>query len=274
MGGRAGGFFALSPDTSGPGAGGHPNLRGAMAATMAEFPLSGQVAVVTGASQGIGRAIALRLAELGARVVLAARSQPRLQEVAADIEAAGGEALAVPTDVRQESAVAALLQAALHRYARVDIWVNNAGMGQFGAPLHETAVEAWAATFQTNLDAIYYSIRALTPHLIQRRCGHIVNIASLAGHNPVPGAAAYAASKAALHGLTISVAEELRGYGIRVSLVCPGSVATDLSPELTAKKDRSRMLRPEDVAHVVAMLVTQAPQSFASEVLIRPTLKP
>ncbi|MGH9519534.1 MAG: SDR family oxidoreductase, partial [Terriglobales bacterium] len=189
---------------------------------MAELPLSGQVAVVTGASQGIGRAIALRLSELGARVVLAARSKPKLDEIVADLQAAGGEALAAVTDVRRPAAVQELLHKALERFGRVDIWVNNAGSGQFGTPLHETSLEAWSATFETNLDSVFYSIRALAPHLIQRRCGHIINIASLAGHNPLPGGAAYAASKAALHGLTVSTAEELRVYGIRVSLVCPG----------------------------------------------------
>ena len=241
---------------------------------MAELPLSGQVAVITGASQGIGRAIALRLVELGARVVVAARSLPKLDELVADLQAAGGEALAVVSDVRRPRAVEQLLHKALERFGQVDIWVNNAGIGQFGTPLHETPLEAWAATLETNLNSVFYSIRAVAPHLIQRRCGHIINIASLAGHNPLPGGAAYAASKAALHGLTVSAAEELRTYGIRVSLVCPGSVDTDLSPELVGNKDRGKMLQPADVAQVVAMLATQAPQSFVSEVLIRPTRKP
>lgn len=250
-----------------------------MAATMAEQMLSGQalswhVAVVTGASQGIGRAIALRLGGLGARVVVAARSQPKLAEVVAELHASGAQALAVVSDVRRPEAIQELVHQTLERFGQVDIWVNNAGIGQFGVPLHETPLEAWSATFATNLDSVYFAIRALAPHLIQRRCGHIINIASLAGHNPLPGGAAYAASKAALHGLTVSVAEELRVHGIRVSLVCPGSVDTDLSPELVGNKDRAKMLQPNDVAEVVAMLATQAPQSFVSEVLIRPTRKP
>lgn len=241
---------------------------------MAESPLKEQVGIVTGASQGIGRAVALCLAGLGATVVCAARSPGRLAELAADIERAGGRALACPTDMRSEAEVAALAQTALHAYGRVDILVNNAGIGQFRLPLHETPPEVWAATMETNLRAVYYAIRALAPAMIQQRSGHIINIASLAAHNPLPGGAAYAASKAGLHGLSVSVAEELRGHGIRVSLICPGSVDTDLSSDLVGHKDRSRMLRPDDVAHAVAMLVTQAPQSFISEVLIRPTLKP
>lgn len=241
---------------------------------MAETTLREQVSIVTGASQGIGRAIALRLAELGCTVVVASRSQARLAELVGDIESAGGQGHATAADMRSQAAVEGLIQSTLQRYGRVDVLVNNAGIGQFGAPLHETPPEVWAATMETNVRAVYFAIRALAPHLIQRRSGHIINIASLAAHNPLAGGAVYAASKAALHGLTVSVAEELRGYGIRVSLVCPGSVDTDLSPELVGNKDRGKMLRPEDVAHAVAMLVTQSPQSFVSELLIRPTLKP
>jgi 3-oxoacyl-[acyl-carrier protein] reductase len=108
--------------------------------------------------------------------------------------------------------------------------------------------------------------------MISGKGGHIVNISSLAGKNPLPNGAAYAASKWGLNGLSYSVAEELRGHNIRVSVVCPGSVDTELSPHVG--KDSNKMLKPDDVAHVVAMLVTQAPQSFASEVLLRPTQKP
>ena len=108
--------------------------------------------------------------------------------------------------------------------------------------------------------------------MIRAQSGHIINISSLAGKTPLPKGAAYAASKWGLNGLTVSVAEELRQYNIRVSVICPGSTHTELSPH--AGRDPSRMLQPDDVAHVVAMLVTQAPQSFASEILLRPTMKP
>ena len=242
---------------------------------MAETPLREQVAIVTGASQGIGRAIALRLASLGARLVLVARNKAALTDAAAAIEAAGGpSAHVMACDLRGPEAMPAVVKATLERSGRIDILVNNAGVGWFGQPLHQTSEEIWNSTLATNLSAVYYAMRAAAPAMIERRAGHIINIASLAGHNPVPGAAAYAASKWGLHGLSISAAEELRAFGIRVSLVCPGSVDTDLSPELVGGKDRGRMLTPDDIAHAVAMLVTQSPQSFISEVLIRPTLKP
>jgi len=124
----------------------------------------------------------------------------------------------------------------------------------------------------TNLRGVYFCIRAFAPMMIRARSGHIINISSLAGKNALPNGAAYAASKWGLNGLSYSVAEELRTHNIRVSVVCPGSVDTELSPH--AGKDKAKMLQPADVAHAVAMLVTQAPQSFVSEILLRPTQKP
>jgi NADP-dependent 3-hydroxy acid dehydrogenase YdfG len=239
---------------------------------MAETLLREQVAVVTGASHGIGHAIARRLADMGAQVVLAARTQSRLQDLAQEIERHGGRAVAQATDVRRDEDIQRLIATAAQKFGRIDILVNNAGIGAFGVPLHETAPETWDAIFETNLRSVYAAIRAVAPLMIQRRSGHIINISSLAGHNPVANGAAYAASKWALNGLTYSVAEELRAYDVRVSVVCPGSVDTDLVPD--RNKDRRKMLQAEDVAHVVAMLVTQSPQSFASEVLLRPTRKP
>ena len=134
------------------------------------------------------------------------------------------------------------------------------------------APEAWNKIIGTNLTGVYHTIRAFAPIMIRSGGGHIINISSLAGKNALPNGAAYAASKWGLNGLTVSVAEELRGNNIRVSVVCPGSVHTEFSPH--AGKNSSKMLQAGDVAHVVGMLVTQAPQSFVSEVLLRPTMKP
>jgi NAD(P)-dependent dehydrogenase (short-subunit alcohol dehydrogenase family) len=138
--------------------------------------------------------------------------------------------------------------------------------------LHQLAPEAWDQILNTNLRGVYYAIRALAPMMIRARSGHIINISSLAGKNALPNGAAYAASKWGLNGLTYSVAEELRVHNIRVSVICPGSTNTELSPH--QGKDPNKMLQPEDVAHAVEMLVTQAPQSFVSEIILRPTQKP
>ncbi len=235
-------------------------------------PLVGQVAIVTGAGRGIGAAIAGKLASLGAVVALCGRTQPALDSTAKAITEAGGKAEVIPCDVT----VARELENAAARidrsFGRADILVNNAGIGGFARSLHELPPEDWDRILNTNLRGVYYAIRAFAPIMIRARGGHIINISSLAGKNALPNGAAYAASKWGLNGLTYSVAEELRGQNIRVSVVCPGSVDTELSPH--TGKDPAKMLQPDDVAHAVAMLVTQAPQSFVSEILLRPTQKP
>jgi 3-oxoacyl-[acyl-carrier protein] reductase len=234
--------------------------------------VGGQVAVVTGAGGGIGASIARRLATLGASTVLCGRRRPPLEETARLIAGAGGTANVIECDVSDLRAVADLAAAVEGRYGRCDVLVNNAGIGGFGSPLHQMPVEAWDQILNTNLRGVFYCIRSFAPMMIQARSGHIVNISSLAGKNALPNGAAYAASKWGLNGLSYSVAEELRSYNVRVSVVCPGSTLTDLTPH--SGKDAGKMLQPDDVAHVVAMLVTQAPQSFASEVILRPTQKP
>src|SRR6185437_11175336 len=231
--------------------------------------LSGQIAVVTGAGRGIGAAIARKLASLGANVVLCGRTLKPLENTAGEI---GAKAKVKQCDVSSLDSVQELAAFVEKTYSRTDILVNNAGIGTFAAPLHELTPEDWEKVLNTNLRGVYYCIRAFAPMMIHAKAGHVVNISSLAGKNALPNGAAYAASKWGLNGLSYSVAEELRGHNIRVSVVCPGSVHTDLSPH--EGKDPKKMLQPDDVAHVVAMLVTQQAQSFVSEVLLRPTQKP
>ncbi len=235
-------------------------------------PLAGQVAVITGAGRGIGAAIAGALAGLGAAAVLCGRTRPPLESTAKAIARAGGKAEVVPCDVMQLDSVEAASKQIESAFGGVDILVNNAGVGGFGGPLHQLAPDAWEQILNTNLRGVYYTIRAFAPIMIRARAGHVINISSIAGKNALPNGAAYAASKWGLNGLSYSVAEELRGHNIRVSVICPGSTDTDLSPH--AGKDASKMLQPDDIAHAVEMLVTQAPQSFVSEILLRPTQKP
>jgi len=235
--------------------------------------LSGAVAVVTGGSRGIGQAIATRLAEMDASVVLTGRDETRVQQVARELGAQGHRAEGISCDVTDLASVEALGKRLRRDYGRVDILVNNAGIGGPPGVLHELAPGDWDAIFNTNLRGVYYMLRAIVPLMIQTGAGHIINISSLAGKNPLPRGAAYSASKWGLNGLTYGVAEELRGHNIRVSVICPGSVNTDFSPRRQGK-ETNKMLQPGDVAHAVAMLVTQEPQSFISEVLLRPTQKP
>ena len=234
--------------------------------------LAGQIAVVTGAGRGIGEAISLRLAALGANVILVARDRSRLHEVMRHIQANGGAAEAVSCDLEDAGAIAQLGNQIRRRHGHCHILVNNAGIGGQGRPLHEMPPEDWDRLMSTNLRAPYLLIRALVPMMIEEKSGHIINISSLAGRNPLPNGAAYSASKWGLNGLTYSVAEELRQYGIRVSVIAPGSVNTHFGGS-SGGKDPGRKIQPADIAEIVAMLVTQAPQSFISEILVRPTQK-
>jgi 3-oxoacyl-[acyl-carrier protein] reductase len=234
--------------------------------------LAGQVAVVTGAGRGIGAATAKELSSLGATTVLCGRTRATLESVMQAITEAGGKAEAVSCDVTSLASVEAAAGRVETSLGRVDILVNNAGIGGFGGPLHQLSPEAWEQILNTNLRGVYYAVRAFAPMMIRARSGHVINISSLAGKNALPNGAAYAASKWGLNGLSYSLAEELRGYNIRVAVICPGSTNTELSPHVG--KDPGKMLQPEDVAHAVAMLVTQSAQSFVSEILMRPTQKP
>jgi NAD(P)-dependent dehydrogenase (short-subunit alcohol dehydrogenase family) len=234
--------------------------------------LNGKTALVTGGGRGIGAAIALRLAGLGATTIVCGRTLARLQHTAGQIRSAGGQSEALACDVADWNSVAALAERVQKTFGRLDILVNNAGIGAFGGPLHTMPTEKWDATFNTNLRGVFYTIRAFAATMISVGGGDIINISSLAGKNALPNGAAYSASKWGLNGLTYSVAEELRGHNIRVSLICPGSTHTEFSPH--EGKSPDKMLIPEDVAHAVEMLVTQRPQSFISEVLLRPARKP
>ena len=233
--------------------------------------LDGQVALITGSSRGIGLAVARRLGQLGARVSLCARKKADLERAASELRAAGIMVLASPVDVTRADEVSRLVDETQRTLGPVDILVNNAGIGIFG-PFHLQTDENWNRVLDTNLKSVFLASRAVVPEMIRRKSGHIVNISSLAGKSTFANGAIYCASKWGLLGLTGCMAEELRAHGIRVSAICPGTVATEFSPH--AGKDPSKMLQPDDVAHAVEALVTQSPGSFISEVHIRPTQKP
>lgn len=237
----------------------------------AEKSLEDRVALITGASRGIGLAIARHFARLGAKLAICGRDARSLDSAAAELRREGVTVSAVPADVTRPSDLAALVQKTESAAGPIDILVNNAGIGSF-APVQEASESDWDAVLNTNLKAAFLLSKAVASGMIRRRRGHIINIGSLAGKNTFAGGAVYCSSKWGLLGLTGCMAEDLRPYGIRVSAICPGSVATEFSPH--TGRDTSKMLRPEDVAHAVATIVTQAPQSFISEIDLRPTQKP
>jgi 3-oxoacyl-[acyl-carrier protein] reductase len=243
------------------------------ATAVTENPLSGHVALVTGGSRGIGKAIVAKLARLGAAVSLCARDPKALEATASELRHVSSRVLAQSADVTNAQDVSSLVRATEEQLGPITLLVNNAGIGNPGfGPIQEKTENDWDRVFNTNLKGVFLVCRAVAPLMIQRRRGDIINISSLAGKNTFAGGALYCASKWGLQGLTGCMAEDLRAFGIRVSVICPGSVATEFSGR--GPKDPAKVLTPEDVAHAVAMLALQGPQSFISEVHLRPVSKP
>jgi NAD(P)-dependent dehydrogenase (short-subunit alcohol dehydrogenase family) len=238
-----------------------------------EEALSGQVALITGGSRGIGKAIAHKLAELGAHIAICGRDAQTLEATAGEIKKSIGRVLALQANVTDFTDVSRLVEATEEQLGPITILVNNVGIGNPGfGPVQEKNESEWDHVLDTNLKSAFLMSRAVVPLMIQRRRGDIINISSLAGKSVFAGGALYCASKWGLQGLSGCMAEDLRGFGIRVSVICPGSVFTDFSGR--GPKDPSKVLTADDVAHAVAMVVLQGPQSFLSEVHLRPVGRP
>lgn len=231
--------------------------------------IENQVAVVTGAGRGIGRAIAVELGNLGARVVIVSRSRTELEETGRMVK---GGASVIPTNVRKKDELQRLFEQVATALGPVDILVNAAGLGIFGKVV-DFRDEDFETLIETNLRGIFFTCRFVLPSMIERRTGHIINIASIAGKVGSATRAVYCASKFGVVGFTESLAEEVREHNIRATVICPGSTNTRFH-ESASGKSREKMLQPEDVAHAVRMIVTQEPNSFISEIIMRPTQKP
>jgi len=233
--------------------------------------IEGKVAVVTGAGRGIGRAIAVELGRMGAKVALAARGVAGLEETANLI---GNSASVISTDVRKKDEVHRLLDRVAATAGPIDILVNAAGIGVFGK-VKDFSDEDYDAILDTNLRGIFLASRYVLPSMISRGKGDIVNIASIAGKVGTATRAVYCASKFGVIGFSQALAEEVREHGIRVSVICPGSTDSSFSQDPNREgKVRSKMLSPYDVAYAVRTIVTQEPNSFISEIILRPTQKP
>lgn len=232
--------------------------------------LSESVALVTGSSRGIGRAIAHRLAALGASVAICGRDRAALEDSSKSLQKFGARVFSYPTDVTHAGQVSELVAKTEAALGPISILVNNAGMGLFG-PAHEKSEADWDRVLNSNLKSVFLVSRAVIPSMIRRGSGDIINISSLAGKNTFAGGGIYCASKWGLMGLSGCMMEDLRAHGIRVSVICPGSVATEFSG--SKPKDPSKALGPDDVAHAVEAIVTQRPGSFLSEIHLRPLRK-
>lgn len=235
-------------------------------------PLSGKIAVVTGAGRGIGKAISLLLARSGASVVLTARSEAELERVREEIQKEAGEALVVPADLTRDEEIEGLIKQTLERCGSIDYLINNAGWGRNG-PVAKARVEDWDRTLQVNLRAPMILSRLALPTLMEKRAGAIINIASISAKAGQANTAAYSASKAGLLAFSESLYEEVREYGIKVAAILPGFVDTPLIPP-TPRLDRTKMIRPEDIAQTVLFVLTCSPNGCPVEITVRPQKTP
>lgn len=235
---------------------------------MHQRPLEGKVAIVTGAGRGIGRSIALTLARNGVRVSLAARTEAELQAVQSEIESFGGRAASFPTDVSREAEVISLVRNTVERFGRLDILINNAGIGIFG-PLVETTTEQWDRIMAINARGPFLLCREAIPYLKKQEQAFIINIASVVGVKGYVNQAAYSASKHAVMGMTKALAKEVQSDGIRVHAICPGGVDTQLLSQARPDLDRAVLMQPEELADIVLFLVTRQGNAVMDEIHVR-----
>lgn len=234
--------------------------------------LGGRVAIVTGATKGIGLAVARGLAEAGASVVVSARTEADVEQVARELEGVGqGGTLGVRADVSDPLHCQALVARAVERFGQLDILINNAGVGHF-APIQEMTEDEWRTQIDVNLGGVFHCSKAAIPHL-QGRAGWIINIGSLASRNSFAGGAGYNASKFGLLGMTEAMMLDLRHDDIRVSIIMPGSVSTHFNDH-TPGPDDAWKLQPEDVSRAVLDLLAYPGNALASRVELRPSRPP
>lgn len=240
--------------------------------TGADKPLTGRVALVTGASRGIGRAIAEAFAQAGASLALAARSEDDLARVADGIEKLGAEAHPVRCDVSVTEDASRAVSSTVDRFGRLDILVNNAGIG-CGGRIEDITIEAWDRAFAVNLRGVFLVTRAAVPLMKRQGGGHIVNISSVAGLVANPRLSAYNATKFGLMGFSEALMLELRYDRIKVSVICPGSTDTSFGGR-SGPGERPQVLAAADVAQAALAVVTAAPDALISQVHVRCLIPP
>ena len=230
--------------------------------------LKDKIALVIGASRGIDRAIALALGGEGATVVLAARDEKKLGEVAKEVEAKGGTSEIVPVELTSADSIKNLVRVTRQKFGRLDILVNNAGITH-SAPLESTQTEDFDRCMAVNARAPFILIREALPLLKESESGCIVNISSVVGVKGYPQQSAYTASKHALRGMTISLAEELKGTNIRVHVVCPGGVDTEMVGRVRPDIKKDELIDPDEIAELVLYLVKHKGNAVIDELHIR-----
>jgi 3-oxoacyl-[acyl-carrier protein] reductase len=238
-----------------------------------DLNIQGQAAIITGGGTGIGRGIALALGGAGVKTVLCGRRLGPLEEAAAVVRSAGGEALPVQADVSVEADTKQLVDTVLKNFGRLDILVNNAGVGG-GDEIHRHDPDDWNAVLDVNLRGPFLMARAALPHMRSQRGGHIINISSESGLEFYPGDGVYGVSKHALNALGEYIQRENQEFGIRVNTICPGMVVSEMT-ENSPGLDHSKCLYPEDIAGLVLWLLTRRPNvKIGTPILIQTMLNP
>lgn len=235
--------------------------------------LANQIALITGASRGIGRALALRLAQAGCDLALVARTKDDLEAVADETGACGVRTLVLPADITDDRQVEAMVQAAMVRLGSVSILINNAGVAPARAAHGKAPMEAWDRMLATCLRAPMVLTHLLLPDMLAHRRGAIVNLASLSARTARSGEAAYAAAKAGLVAFSRALFAEVRNSGVKVVAVCPGLVDTQFIPP-NRRVDRSTFLKPDDVAEMIVRLLTMPAHACPTELVLEPQFDP
>ena len=227
--------------------------------------LKNKVAAITGGGRGIGRSIAMRFAREGADVALIARTTSQIDQVAADVQNIGGNALAVTADIASEREVLSAFTQIYNHFGGIDILVNNAGV-EFKRPFGEMSMDDWDQTMNINARGTVLCTKAVLPGMLKVNAGCIINIASGAGLRGLPGSAAYGASKAAIIALSFGLADEIRDQGIRVNVICPGLIKTDMVDDSTLLENGANVLHPDDVAGTAVFIASELSGKITGQV--------
>jgi NADP-dependent 3-hydroxy acid dehydrogenase YdfG len=242
--------------------------------------IEGKVVIITGASSGIGEAVAKHLVAAGALVSLAARRKDKLDALVEEIKASGGQAISFVTDVTKREQVEALVQGTVEAFGKLDVMFNNAGLMPLSR-LENLHFDEWEKMIDTNIKGVLYGIGAALPVFKNQKSGHFINVSSVAGHRVGPGSAVYAGTKFAVRAISEGLRQEVKPYNIRTSIISPGAIKTELPDTITDDKIRETMqavldiaISPESIARAVAYVIEQPEEFDVNEIILRPTLQP
>lgn len=230
--------------------------------------LDNQIAIVTGASAGIGKATAIALANEGAHVTLAARSEPELETVAEHIETNGGNAVVVPTDLQEKTQIASMFEATREAFGKPDILVNSAG-AVYREPVATADPDEWRTEIETTLLGLMTASQIAVADMLEQGSGHIVNVSSLNARKAAPGASGYTASKFGVNGFSEALRQEVTTEGIRVTVIEPGAVDTTMQPDEV--RETMQLLSPRDIANTIVFALSQPEHVSVNDIQIRPS---